>query len=91
MLSRDENAEACICDGAKFDPNQEHPFLVHPDCPRHRAPVAGSAVADDQVEALARRLYTSRGHDYDAAVEWVRELHRDYARTAIDFLASEDQ
>lgn len=46
---------------------------------------------DEYVDSLARRLYTSRGHDFDTAPEWVQELHRDYARTAMGFLPGRDQ
>lgn len=28
----------CNCDGGQYRPEQKHPFLVHPDCPRHSTP-----------------------------------------------------
>ncbi len=28
----------CKCDGGQYRPEQKHPFLVHPDCPRHSTP-----------------------------------------------------
>lgn len=45
--------DACICDGAKYDPDQRHPFLVNPGCPRHDPkPSAVTTWRDDDPTTL---------------------------------------
>lgn len=73
---------ACICDGAKLDANQAHPFLVHPECPVHSSP--HSVTAEQYARWMAGLLEPDL--DWDNPAEYDLLDRAELTKTATRFL-----